>query len=323
MSEGQSLETRSVQRNRQLHVVVPCPRCGSSKTRVSHRATLADQLWSLVYKRPYRCQVCQARFHAASRGGRRKRKILRQRLLRVSLVFLAVMGLGLGGVLLVFSLKPQPPYSVQSRLDHAQTALDTTLTNAQIRSALAGYGYTPERLSQGKALYEAALAAQKRQQTAYADQLAITERLNQVWDAADDSYQRLVKIARVAFKNNAGLGQQLALDSPRQEDIALWLKQVQRFYATALQSPQVLQGLSIYSITPAKVQAAQGQLRAVEEMVSTLQTQKNRVREVNELRDRALKVLDDWIEDFTAIAEVALEGQPQLLNSLELKKGVP
>jgi len=38
-----------------------------------------------------------------------------------------------------------------------------------------------------------------------------------------------------------------------------------------------------------------------------------------ETREEAIAVLDDWLEDFLAIAEVALADRPQLLEALGVK----
>lgn len=49
-------------------VPVPCPKCDGTLARRSHRDGLAEQLISLMYVYPFRCQLCSHRFFALQWG---------------------------------------------------------------------------------------------------------------------------------------------------------------------------------------------------------------------------------------------------------------
>jgi hypothetical protein len=47
-----------------------CPRCGKDFVRRSHRSGFVEELLSVVYAHPFRCQLCGHRFRARRRGVR-------------------------------------------------------------------------------------------------------------------------------------------------------------------------------------------------------------------------------------------------------------
>ncbi len=49
-------------------VSVPCPECGGTLARRSHRSGLAEEMFSLIYLYPFRCQLCAHRFFALQWG---------------------------------------------------------------------------------------------------------------------------------------------------------------------------------------------------------------------------------------------------------------
>ena len=51
-------------------VPVPCPECGGTLARRSHRNGLTEKIFSLAYVYPFRCQLCGHRFHALQWGAR-------------------------------------------------------------------------------------------------------------------------------------------------------------------------------------------------------------------------------------------------------------
>ena len=55
-----------------------------------------------------------------------------------------------------------------------RSPIDNALTNEQILAALSDFGYTAERIQQGKALYTTALAAQTTQQMEAGEQKSAT-----------------------------------------------------------------------------------------------------------------------------------------------------
>lgn len=207
-------------------------------------------------------------------------------------------------------------YSIDGLLYDAQVAIDNALTNEQILAALSNFGYTAERIQQGKALYTKALNAQTTQQMEAGEQKSATAELEANRAVAHTTYMRFVKIARVAFKRNAGIATQLDLGGDRKRSLAGWLAQANQFYTNALANPAVLEGLGNFGITQKKLQAGLAEVNAVETSNLTQEKEKGDAQAATQTRDKALDALQEWLSDYLAIAKVALEDNPQLLEAL-------
>jgi hypothetical protein len=210
--------------------------------------------------------------------------------------------------------------STESLLKDARVMINNALTDPFIRDCLIECGYTSDRVQAGKVLYEIALTAFQKQQADFGEQISATAALKQSWDKAKVSYVRLVKITRVAFKGDAGTATRLGLNGKRKNTLAGWLLQAQQFYSNALSSPDLLVTLAKYGVTLTKLEAAQAEMYAVELANQQQEREKGEAQDATQARDAAIAALNKWLSDFVAIARIALEERPQLLESLGILK---
>ncbi|ASC74110.1 hypothetical protein XM38_050850 [Halomicronema hongdechloris C2206] len=197
-----------------------------------------------------------------------------------------------------------------------QVAIDNALANSTLQAALSDFGYTPERLAQGRSLHASALVAHLQQRAEYGDQASATAALQQTRDTAEKSYMRLVKIARIAYKDNPGALVRLDLNGKRKRSLSGWLLQAQQFYSNLLAAPDLLDSLKQYGVTAQKVKAAQAELAAVAAANLAQEQEKGQAQTATQVRDTALDALSDWFSDFIAIARIALEDEPQMLEAM-------
>ena len=212
---------------------------------------------------------------------------------------------------------------IDTLLSDAQVAIDNTLNNPEILNAIKDFGYTSAKIQQGKALYNAAAAAQLAQTAEAGDQVAATATLNDAWEAARKSYMRFVKVARVALKNDAGASTQLDLKGDRKRSLSGWLAQATQFYNNALSNKSVLLALKEFGITEPKLKAGLNELKAVETANLAQEKEKGEAQAATQKRDAALDALQDWLSDYLAIAKIALEDNPQLLEGLGVLQRSP
>jgi hypothetical protein len=209
--------------------------------------------------------------------------------------------------------------SIDEFFTEAQVAIANAQANAEIQESLAAFGYTSEVIQEGKALYDRARTAQQQKQAEYGDQIAATDALNKAWERAKTTYTPLTQVARVAFKNDAGTIAQLALNGRRKKSLSGWLEQANLFYNNALANPDILNGLAKFGITAEKLQAGKAEVEALEGLNAAQEQEKGEAQQATKTRDEAIDVLDDWLDDFLAIAEVALADKPQLLEALGVR----
>ncbi len=208
----------------------------------------------------------------------------------------------------------------QTRIDQfllsSQVMIENSLSDNGIKTALADFGYTEEKLNAGKQLYDEAAALQNAQKKEYGDQVAATAELNEIWETAHQQYIRTLKIARVAFNDNIKADKATMLFGRRKQSLSGWLEQAQAFYKNLLNDTAFLTTLSAFGYTEEKLQ---NESTLINQVIAKHLAQKKEVgeaQEATETRDKALDKLAHWISDLRAVAKVTLEDNPQQLEKL-------
>ncbi len=206
--------------------------------------------------------------------------------------------------------------SIDQKLLTAQVAIDNALTDAEIKPLLAEYGYGEARINAGKDLLTALQGLHQKQIQEYGEQYAASDFLKTKWDEANSAYMKHVKIARIALQNERGSFQKLALTGRRKESLSGWLAQAGQFYINSLADTDVQTKLAGFGITPAKLETAKQLVVDVEAANASQKKEKGEAQQATVDRDDALDNMEDWLSDFIAIARIALEERPQLLEKL-------
>jgi hypothetical protein len=208
--------------------------------------------------------------------------------------------------------------SIAQRLATAQSAIDTILAVPDLQTLMAAHGYDPDRMRQGRELYEQALALCQRQHAQYGDLYAATDARGAAHAQAHAAYIRHFKLAKVALRDNRGAAQKIGLAAQRARTLAGWQMQAQQFYANTLADATIVGALAQYGVTQAQLAAGQQQVDLVMTSTVTQQMQKGTAQATTQARDVALVALNHWMRDFLAIARIALADYPQQLRQLGL-----
>lgn len=205
---------------------------------------------------------------------------------------------------------------LQDFFAEAETMLSNANSDQAIGRALSPFGYTPQRLAEGLALYQAANDLHRGQQKEYSEQIAATEAFNAAWDAASKSYGLTLRIARTAFKNHAQASKLLQLQGERHQSFAGWLEQVEAFYAGLSADPALTASMANFGYPAAKIAAEYQAVKAVKELRNQQLKETGEAQHATEQRDKSLVILDAWLADFRAVSKVALADQSQQLEKL-------
>ena len=108
----------------------------------------------------------------------------------------------------------------------------------------------------------------------------------------------------------------MALDGDRERLLAGWLAQARQFYNNALSDADVQSALLNYGIDTAALTAAQALVDVAEQANAAQESEKGDAQQATLERNQAMQALDAWMGDFIAIARIALEDKPQLLEKL-------
>lgn len=212
-----------------------------------------------------------------------------------------------------------PTQTIESRLLAARLALNNALDNPEILAELRRFGYGEERLEEGRSLLAEAEELVDRQKVEYGEQYEATAVFKEAQQMADEVYSLTLKVARVAFKGNQKARNALVLDGRRQRSISGWVGQARTFYNNLLDQPDLLERMATFGYDQGKLEEERARLERVANLNDRQESEKGEAQEASQKRDAALDALDEWLADFTEIAEVALVASPQRLEQLGLR----
>ncbi len=210
----------------------------------------------------------------------------------------------------------KPNQALSTRLLAADLAISNALSDEQVKTYLAEYGYDDTRLNEGKALYNTVQELQQKQTREYGEQYEATDALSAKRAEASAVYMNHVKIARVALQDNRGAFQKLNINGKRKASLSGWLAQATQFYINATTDADIIAAMAKFNITEEKLLAGKQLIEETVSLNAAQEKEKGEAQQATVERDEALDALEFWLSDFFAIARIALEEKPQLLEKL-------
>ena len=210
---------------------------------------------------------------------------------------------------------PKSIKSIAERLNAANVAISNSLADAEIQSLVAAYGYSPAKLTEGQARYEAALAAVAAQKSAAGGQLQATQELAEAETSARDAYQALAKVARAIFKDDKARLTALGLTGTAPRSTAGFLASAASLFENAASAPS----LAEYGYDAGRLEAERAKIAAFDLANQRQEAAKGAAQQASREQATALASLDAWRAQYIKIARVALRGKSQLLEKI----GVP
>lgn len=209
-------------------------------------------------------------------------------------------------------MSTRPHFTIAERLNAAKLAIANSLEEAEIQSLVSGYGYSPAKLGEGKALYEAALAAVSEQVAARGAQQLATSELEQAEIAARDAYQALAKVSRAVFQDDKPRLVALGLDHQMPDSTAGFIVTAFTLFDNAASAPV----LPDFGYDSQRIKAEGAKIVAFEHADEKQEAAKGVAQQATQKSEAALDTLDAWRAKYVKIARVALRVHPQLLEKL-------
>jgi hypothetical protein len=204
--------------------------------------------------------------------------------------------------------------------DELLTLGDRVLENSQatpIQEAVAAVGYDETAFQEGQARYDAFAQAVQERQSEFGEQIGATDALNDAWDAFHaQTYMPHVTIARLVF--DEGVQERLGITGQRPEAFDAYVQEARRFYDTIAGDATLQEALAARGVTAEVVTQAQSDLDQLTALDRTQEREIAEAQEATRVRNDARRLFADWLADYQKFAQVALSGQPQLLEQLGL-----
>ena len=201
-------------------------------------------------------------------------------------------------------------------LEQCRVAFENTASQPQISSIMAEYGYDAATMAIGKALYDETRLSFDSNKKETDEEAAAYATFAAKEDQLSNIYAQHRKKAKVVFRNDSVTADMLEISGSLPQAYIKWLEIVKKFYNVALADSNIQSGLSRLKVTPNDLTAAQALIPEVEAARATYLKEKGESQDATTKKDTAFAKLDSWMREFYAVAKIALEDTPQLLESL-------
>jgi len=201
-------------------------------------------------------------------------------------------------------------------LEDYRVALTNAVNQTEVSAALTEIGYDSSIISQGSTLLEKAFEVYNKNKQEDNETLDARSAFDTQKEAVEKMYMEHRKKAKVVFRKDEIALKKLALTGSLSRTYMVWLETVRTFYTVLNRSTDLQTPLARLMITPEVITAG---LAAIEELESTRSTY---LKEVGESQDAtkakeiAIRAIEEWMMDFNAVAKIAMEDKPQLLETL-------
>lgn len=185
-----------------------------------------------------------------------------------------------------------------------------------LKAELAEYGYDDTEVAKGKALYDKALEEYQKNiregQEETTSYKIFTDKIN----AVSEIYRTDRKKARVVFKDANDTLVNLRLKGKASQSIANMIDDMKVFYTTIQQNEDLFNAIKRLKITTEHIAKQVQGIADTEKAYADYTKEKGENQQATKNKNQAFANLDKWVREFYAVAKIALEDQPQLLESI-------
>ena len=201
-------------------------------------------------------------------------------------------------------------------LEMYRVALENAVTQPEIATVMAELGYDSAMIEEGKSTltktrkaYDSNKAEDDETSVAYSTFSSKKEQL-------EDIFSLHRKKAKVVFRNDALIMEKLAITGSLPKAYVKWLEAVKKFYSVSLSDETIQTKLVRLKITKKDLTATNKLISELETARAEYQKEKGESQNATKAKDVAFAEIDDWMSEFYAVAKIALEDSPQLLEAL-------
>ncbi len=206
--------------------------------------------------------------------------------------------------------------SETATLERYRVALENVVSQNEIATIMAEFGYDSALIEEGKQLftqtrqvYDLNVKEDDETSLAYSNYSEKRHLLT-------DTYSLHRKKAKVIFRKDLETMKRLSLDGSIPAAYVKWLETAKKFYLEVLADTALQTKLSRLKITAEDLSAANTLISELEAARSEYLKEKGESQDATKQKDSTFANLDDWMSEFYAVARIALEDNIQLLESL-------
>ncbi|MEO1253356.1 MAG: hypothetical protein AAFY41_00540 [Bacteroidota bacterium] len=208
-----------------------------------------------------------------------------------------------------------PRQTLTQKLESARLLIFNS-KDAEVAPLLDAMGIDTAYIDAGEALYNETMQLVDTQKKEYQEQSLAYDKFYLEKDDAEANFNRTLKLVKVLSRNDKDLQNRLGLQSGAVYAIESWIESSVDFYNRLLNEPDFVAKLGNFKVTTDQLNAEKEAIENLKQLRNEATAEKGQAQEATRLRNEKLDELNDYTTELKAIAELALEGQPQLLEKL-------
>ena len=206
--------------------------------------------------------------------------------------------------------------NLSQKIHFTGEALSIASGDPELTTVLEGFGYTAERLAEGRALQDTVRSLDAVQQVEYGARIASTARVDQLFQRVLEAYRNDRSIARVVLRGLPGLTDQLRLRGrvPVRRDSVL--RSTRHFYQELQNNAEIQALLAPSGFTTDMAEARLADVETLAVAMEVQQIQRAESLIATQRRQEAMAALDDWMAQFIGVARQAFRSDRKQLEKL-------
>ncbi|MDX1828631.1 MAG: hypothetical protein R3342_03700 [Lutibacter sp.] len=201
-------------------------------------------------------------------------------------------------------------------LEQYRVSFENVASQPEIATIMAEFGYDETLLTEGKTLLTKARQTydfnkKEDDETSEAYNNFITTKENLA-----NTYTLHRKKAKVIFRKEPVTLSKLSISGSLPKSYIKWLEAVKKFYAVAFGDTEIETKLAKLKVTPTELESTIALIAELEINRAEYLREKGESQNATKTKDKAFGELDDWMSEFYTVGKIALEDNPQLLESL-------
>lgn len=185
-----------------------------------------------------------------------------------------------------------------------------------LKTEMEEFGYNDAKMQEGKALYDQVLALYNQNKQETAEEKEAYSKFSQAFDALSTSYSKHRKLAKVALMNRPDLWKSLAISGSASTSYLKWAEDAATLYTQAKTHPEAQPLLEKFKLTATVADEQLAKLEELRTLRDAYNKEKGESQDATKAKDAAFAKMAEWMREFYAVAKIALDDRPQLLESV-------
>lgn len=212
----------------------------------------------------------------------------------------------------------RPSKSETALLEQWRVALKNAQDQPEINTEIAKFGYDNNKLTEGQNLWNSTKSVWDTNKQLDLELKQASNNFKTKKEELLNLHGEHRKKAKAKFKREPQILNQLQIATTQPAVYLTLLQNIKQFYNQIAQNQNIATQLLSYNIQESEFETANTLISETETLRATYLKKEGESQEATKTKDRAFTELEIWMQDFYAMAAIALENKQQLLEAIGL-----